>query len=179
MLPRSVLARTRRRFTAFVAGSGVFVSACGYTLGSGSGLATLHADRPVEIGRIENASFEPDAGPLFVRALSRALPARVGRTSGAAPLALDGTVESVRTIPVGFVGPQNVQLWRVEVRLQLRLDDQGEGEGKGKALARSSVVEAEEYRAGADIESTEVSRRLALERAATRAAENGLDRLAK
>ncbi len=151
------------------------ISACGYTLGSGSGLATLHADRPVEVGRIENASFEPDAGPLFVRALSRALPARVGRTSGTPPLALDGTVESVRTIPVGFVGTQNVQLWRVEVRLQLSLVDRH----ADKALARSSVVEAEEYRAGTDIEATEVSRRLALERAAIRAAENGLDRLVK
>jgi hypothetical protein len=175
LLPRSVFARARRRFTALVAGSGFWVSACGYTLGAGSGLTTLHADRPVEVGRIENASFEPDAGPLFVRALSRALPARIGRTSGAAPLTLDGTIESVRTIPVGFVGPQNVQLWRIEVRLQLGLVDRGDG----KAVARSSVTEAEEYRAGTDIEATEVSRRLALERAATRAAENGLDRLAK
>ncbi|MFM2152473.1 MAG: hypothetical protein RL199_908 [Pseudomonadota bacterium] len=171
-----MFARTRRRLAALVAGSFVFVfCGCGYTLGAGSGLSTLHNDRPVEVGRVENASFEPDAGPLVVRALSRALPSRVGRTSAETALVVDGTVESVRTLPVGFVGPQNVQLWRVEVRLQLRLVDRP----AATLTAKSSVTEAEEYRAAADLEATEVSRRLALERAATRAAENGLDRLAK
>jgi hypothetical protein len=76
---------------------------------------------------------------------------------------------------VGFVGPQNVQLWRIEVRLQLRLVDRG----TETTVAKSSVTEAEEYRAATDLEATEVSRRLALERAATRATENGLDRLAR
>ncbi len=174
MQPRSVFARTRRRFAALAAGSGVFVAACGYTLGAGAGLSSLHQGRPVVLGRVENHGFEPDAGPLVVRALSRAVPSHVGRAAGE-PFGLDATIESVRTVPVGFVGPQSVALWRVEVRLQVSLVDRA---GPG-TVARASVVESEEYRAGADIEATEVSRRLALERVLTRAAENGLDRLAR
>jgi hypothetical protein len=171
---RSLPARTRPRLTALVAGSGIFVMSCGYSLAAGSGLVVLHEDRPVVVGRVENESFEPDAGPLVVRSLTRALPARTGRADGE-PLAVDGTVGPVRTLPVGFVGPQNVALWRLELRLQLRLVDRAAGVER----AHATVVESEEYRSGADLESTEVSRRLALERAAARAAESGLDRLAK
>ena len=173
MHSRFPFARARRRLAALVAGSGVFVAGCGYTLGAGAGLSSLHEGRPVLVGRVENQSSDPEAGPLLVRSLSRALPSRGGRAGGQ-PFVVDATIESVRTIPVGFVGGQNVALWRVEVRLQVRLVDH-DGDA---TVARSSIVEAEEYRSGTDLEATEVSRRLALERVVTRAAENGLDRLA-
>ena len=171
MAHRSAVDRTRRRILALAAGSGLFSAACGYSLGAATGLQTIQAGRAVSVRVVDNLSLEPEAGPLALRALARALPARRGRTVSDGTLRLDAEVPSVRAVPVGFVGPQDVRLWRVEVLLRVRLSE------SGAVFARGEALEREEYRAGADLEATEVARLLALDRAMTRAASAALDGL--
>jgi hypothetical protein len=167
---------TSRRRLVQVLAAGVVASglACGYTLAGGSGLTTSAAGRAVVVGPIENRSFEADAALLLQRALGRELGLR-GAGTGRDEAVLVGRVESVQAVPVGVVGPQDVRIWRVDVRASVELR---EGTSEGRRLAGAVMTGSEDYRAGLDIEGTEASRRLALQRLLERLAADGLDRLA-
>lgn len=165
---------SRRRLRALAAGVVMSALGCGYGFSAGAGLATVAAGRPVALARFENRSLEADAALLAGRAAARALAAR--GASGAGAAVLSGVVDGVQSTPVGVLGPQNVAVWRTEVRLRLELRDGDRPDAR--LLAKSAVVATEDFRSGTDVEATEVSRRLALQRLVERAVVEALDRLA-
>lgn len=167
---------TPRRRLSWALAAGVLASGlgCGYSLGAGPGLASVRGARTVQVGPFENLSFESDAALVCQRAVERELAMR-GATKGDSPATLVGRVDSLQYLPVGVVGPQDVRLWRADLRLSVELREPG---AAGRRIASASVSGVEDYRGLGEAEGTEVSRRLAFERLAARLAGEALDRLA-
>lgn len=163
---------SRSRLVGFVlAGVLAFAGGCGYRLAQPSGLARLAGARAVTLGTIENRTAEVDAAVLVAGALRGGIAARAGGTASP-PLELGAVVERVVFTPVGFGENARPTLWRVTVRLRLSLVD------AGRPIAGASAEALVDVPAGADVESTEVARRIALQRAVEQVVEAGLDRLA-
>lgn len=179
-------ARLRRRRSlggrAALAGVVVFsaltLPACGYTFAARGGPLALAQGRAVQVEVFENRTTDGEAGILASRKVAETLAARGALTGSApgAPLRLTGVVDRIRAEPAAVEVPQRVLLWRLEVSLRLALRD-GPGPD-APVIARSSVSDAEEFLAGADIEATEVSRALAISRVMERLAEAAVDALA-
>lgn len=148
-------------------------SGCGYRLAAAGGLERAVAGRPVTVEVFENRTVEADAGFIAARAAGRAIAPRLGTPAAGAPLRLGGTVQTLSSLPVAYDGAGAVSLWRVQARLGLVLR-----EADGAVVASSVVEGAVDTPAGADAESTEVSRRLALARLLEQLVDEGLDRLA-
>lgn len=169
-----------------LAGVVVFsLHACGYTFAGTGALGERARGRALAVGEFENRTAEPEAALLASRATARAL-ARAGaghETTKPAGI-VSGRVEEAHAVAASPIGPvQNQQtrewqvggvaLWRADARLQLVLRD-----AETKAIVGQVTVSGNEvYTPGSDTESTEVARRLALERLFERLAAEALSRL--
>jgi len=142
------------------------LAGCGYALTSGVSRLPAGAER-VFVRPLDNRSTDAEAGALVAGALRRELARRGAEGGPAGPAALDGAVESVLVAPA----TPGAATWRVTlvVRAELRVS----GRAVGEAVARPS----EEYVAGVDALESEGRRRIALARAAERAAREIVERL--
>lgn len=147
-------------FTLLV--SAMSQSACGYGFASASGLIPKADGRPVQVLTLRNLSSEADAGILLTRSLNEELSTRGGLRGKGAPIYLEGSVELLEFDPVGITW-QGVSTWRAHLRATVILKDPSVRDGN-QELARHTFQEWDEYLGGADIESTEVSRRMAMSR---------------
>lgn len=134
------------------------------------------------MGPVDNRSAEPEAGLVVARFAGQGLAAR--ELLGRAPAALELRVriDHLDADPVASTGarsstgvPKRIALWRARGRLTLELVDTTSGEDK--VVAAGAVSGTEDYQGGDDIEATEVSRDLALERLLERLVRDGLDRI--
>jgi len=152
--------------------------ACGYKFAAGSALSNIAAGRPVRVEPFQNRTTEAEAAILAVRSVQRAVAmrSRLGEAVTAVPgeLVAEGTVEALTATPVNITGPQSVGLWVMSGRISIELREPQ----SGKVVARSVVADSEQYVSGADIEGTEVSRRLAMSRLMEKLGAMAVDRLA-
>lgn len=134
------------------------------------------------VAGVDNRSTEPDAGLIVARFAGQGLAARGLAGRAADGLSLYVVIESLDADPVAAGGPrtsqglpQRVALWRVRAQLALRLVDTTQQ--PEKVIATSRAAGTEEFQSGDDIEATEVSRALAMERLLERLVRDGLDLL--
>lgn len=142
------------------------LAGCGYAFSSGVSRLPAGAER-VFVRPLENRTPDAEAGALVAAALRRELARRGAEGGPAAPAVLDGTVEAVLVAPA----TPGAATWRVT--LVVRAGLQIPGRLVAEALARPS----EEYVAGVDALESEGRRRIALGRAAERAAREIVERL--
>lgn len=172
------VASARRTGALLALASAVILTSCGYTFGSRSGPLAKASGRPVEVATFRSNVTEADAGVLFSRALAEELTSRGALRGRGAPLVIEGTIERLLFDPVG-IAPQGVSTWRAHARVTVVFRDPGGGDSAPAQLHRVTLSEWEEYLGGQDIESTEVSRRMAMSRMFTRLAENAANVLAQ
>lgn len=156
----------------------VVLSSCGYTFGSRSGPLPKAKGRPVEVATFRNNATDADAGVMLSRAVAEELASRGALGGSGAPVTVEGTVERLSFEPVG-IAPQGVSTWRAHLRATIIFRDPGGGDSAPAVLHRVTLSEWEDYLSGQDIESTEVSRRMAMSRMFRRLAESTADALAQ